>query len=586
MAKPNKADASSPKQAVVVIHGMGQQKPMETLRSLVRVLWETDLRLTDPDPKSGARRTETSSAGSDAFQGPRPQVNKSWIVPDTRTGSRELARITTPAATNGLRTDFYEFYWADIMEGSTREQVAAWVGGLLLRWPYQVPKDVTVAWFVLWALTLLTVGLAINGAVSVFQSGVREYWIDPESMAGLWQTVVLAVVFIVVARNFLHLRARKSGGMTLFDWAFAFVVPVIIGAVVYWLVSPEVIASMAFGSFLMSGAIGVVLQKFVLPYFGDVALYVRAAPETVAKRALVRERGLDLLRALHAPVTRDDGNGADANDEHPPYQRIVIVAHSLGTIVAYDILRHFWAERGPVDGGIGDAASTRALEAVDAYIKQHTKGGELLESFDVVEYRKLQRAVSRSLARLPGGWLVTDFVTLGSPLTHAEFLLARDEEEFAALVRDGLVTTCPPTVDATEGSIVYTPQKAKRAVARHTAPFAAVRWTNICDTHRFVLIGDMISGLLRKTMGGGIADFDIKISKPGLLPRIFTHTSYWNADATSVVGQAGMHDDSYDVGPQPHIELLRDAVALNEPVLTEESPEDVRSVKVDAVPTA
>lgn len=185
MAKPNKADASSPKQAVVVIHGMGQQKPMETLRSLVRVLWETDLRLTDPDPKSGARRTETSSAGSDAFQGPRPQVNKSWIVPDTRTGSRELARITTPAATNGLRTDFYEFYWADIMEGSTREQVAAWVGGLLLRWPYQVPKDVTVAWFVLWALTLLTVGLAINGAVSVFQSGVREYWIDPESMAGL-----------------------------------------------------------------------------------------------------------------------------------------------------------------------------------------------------------------------------------------------------------------------------------------------------------------------------------------------------------------------------------------------------------------
>jgi hypothetical protein len=37
---PNKPTSAYPKQAVVVIHGMGEQRPMDTLRGFVRTVWE------------------------------------------------------------------------------------------------------------------------------------------------------------------------------------------------------------------------------------------------------------------------------------------------------------------------------------------------------------------------------------------------------------------------------------------------------------------------------------------------------------------------------------------------------------------
>ena len=35
-----------PKQAVVVIHGMGEQMPMDTIKRFVRAVWETDTVIT------------------------------------------------------------------------------------------------------------------------------------------------------------------------------------------------------------------------------------------------------------------------------------------------------------------------------------------------------------------------------------------------------------------------------------------------------------------------------------------------------------------------------------------------------------
>ena len=82
-------------QAVVVIHGMGEQRPMDTLRSFVRTLWEQDPNVHAPaDPTVGLPAAEI------------------WSKPDTRTGSLELRRITTRkskaggAYPNGVRTDF------------------------------------------------------------------------------------------------------------------------------------------------------------------------------------------------------------------------------------------------------------------------------------------------------------------------------------------------------------------------------------------------------------------------------------------------------------------------------------------------
>jgi hypothetical protein len=66
-----------PKQAVIVIHGIGEQVPMDSIRGFVRAVWETDdavLNENDADP------------------------DEVWSRPDLRTGSLELRRITTNKA--------------------------------------------------------------------------------------------------------------------------------------------------------------------------------------------------------------------------------------------------------------------------------------------------------------------------------------------------------------------------------------------------------------------------------------------------------------------------------------------------------
>ncbi len=59
----------------------------------------------------------------------------------------------------------------------------------------------------------------------------------------------------------------------------------------------------------------------------------------------------------------------------------------------------------------------------------------------------------------------------------------------------------------------------------HAAPFAAVRWTNIYDTHRFIFQGDIISGPLAPVFGKGIRDINLKDLRGQ--SRRFSHTLYW-----------------------------------------------------------
>ena len=52
----------------------------------------------------------------------------------------------------------------------------------------------------------------------------------------------------------------------------------------------------------------------------------------------MRERGLALLRALHK---------RDPKTTIPDYERIVVVGHSLGTIIGYDLIQIYWEQAGP-----------------------------------------------------------------------------------------------------------------------------------------------------------------------------------------------------------------------------------------------
>src|SRR5688572_10935984 len=137
------------KQAVVVIHGMGEQIPMETLVSFVDAAWTTDESLVDPgkpDPNTGERR----------------ENNASWSKPDRRRRSFELRVITTETGANRKRTDFYEYYWAHQMVDTTWARLQSWLFELMLRNPFtRVPRGLLAVWLLLWAIAIVALAIFI-----------------------------------------------------------------------------------------------------------------------------------------------------------------------------------------------------------------------------------------------------------------------------------------------------------------------------------------------------------------------------------------------------------------------------------------
>ena len=140
------------RQAVVIMHGMGEQVPMETVRGFVDSVWRENPDVIDRDrPVQGDDEKRST--------------NPTWTRPDDRTDLYETRRITTEKGDNDYYTDFFEFYWAHLVHGTTWEQVRDWIFGLLFRNPFtRVPRNVRTAWIVLWIITLVIAGLAIWAA--------------------------------------------------------------------------------------------------------------------------------------------------------------------------------------------------------------------------------------------------------------------------------------------------------------------------------------------------------------------------------------------------------------------------------------
>lgn len=429
------------KQAVVLIHGIGEQKPMDTLRGFVEAVWLSD----------------------ESVKHTHAQANL-WSKPDRVSDSFELRRLTTSKNRAGTRTDFFEFYWAHLMSGTKLQHVLAWARVLLLRWPWNVPKPLFGAWVLVVLLVLAVAFFVVNGSL-------------PED------------------RRLLQIPLWGS---------------------------------------LVLGAVGAGLSYLVLWYVGDAARYLHPAPTNIQRRHEIRSAGVDLLEKLH---------------ETGRYGRIVIVGHSLGSVIGYDILTHAWPDydtrfdkpEGPQDEAL------KALEALAA----DGAGAEQLQP--------AQRAYLRELKAQNHRWLVTDFVTLGSPLTHAAVLLARDAQDLAQKQRDREFPTCPPVLE--KGRFSYerslearrTGKEGQEIVERrrfdvphHAAVFGPTRWTNLYFPAWLVFWGDLIAGPLAPFFGAGVRDVAVKT---GLRGGLLSHTLYWKGVAK----------------PAPaHIAALRAAVNLTD----------------------
>jgi hypothetical protein len=466
---PPASSGSNPgKQAIVVIHGIGEQIPMGTLRAFVRGVWETDASLT--------------LAGG---AGVNPQ--EVWSKPDHRTGSLELRRITTrrtkpvDAFPAGVRSDFYELYWADLSAGSTWGHIQAWLFGLLLRGPSRVPARVFTAWVLLWILTLIVATLLL-GAVLPRES-LNEF-------PGLLWTLPPFAWISGLSASFL------TGLTALFAWATGYV---------------------------------------VIPYIGRIVRYTRAIPDNVQARQRIRERGLALLGKLH---------------EREDYERVIVVGHSLGAILAYDLVSYFWATRRDareIEPGTAEFAALQELEAAAAGMAQAPADAAALDRF-LAAQRGLCGHLRKRKQTSDGGrnrrWLITDLVTLGSPLGHAEFLLAKSREDFEQRRDAREFAANPPLreviepenvafaqkaqllVDTNDPRLCSFPDDANNWVLHHAAAFAAVRWTNIHDPAQAVFFGDIVSSPAAPVFGSGVVDIDLSVRR-GKAGK-FSHIDYWS----------------------------------------------------------
>jgi hypothetical protein len=141
-------------------------------------------------------------------------------------------------------------------------------------------------------------------------------------------------------------------------------------------------------------------------------------------------------------------------------------------------------------------------------------------------------------------WLITDFITLGSPLTHAEFLMAASRQDLEKRQQDREYPTSPPLRELLDpnyladarrvGFPIGTPPKllafpfgVNEWQLHHASPYAAVRWTNIYDPAVLVAFGDLISGPLAPVFGPAIIDRDLRKLRHRQ-SWCFTHTKYWS----------------------------------------------------------
>ncbi len=418
------------KQAVLLIHGIGNQQPMRTLRSFVKAMW------------SDHNEIHNEFAGKGI-----------WSKPDTVSKSFELRMLTTPQNSANIKTHFYEFYWAHLMHGTGYGHIVGWVKSLLFRFPGTVSPGLKTAYFLLWSILIAVMALWLN------------YASRPNSVADTAWTMGSPFLWPVISTI-----------------ASLVLVPLI--------------------CFIMKDVIG------------DAARYLRPAAQNIQRRHEIRAEGVKLLKELH----------------RREYDRIIVIGHSLGSVVGYDILTYAFPDYNvPSEAQKEKDVDRQVLEkmAQDMSDEKDSKPESI---------QTAQRAYFEELKTIGGKWRVTDFITMGSPLAHADILLAANGKDLDQKKKLREFPECLPsleqkirTTDAANRRFTYGPKESKTngmavAIPHHAAVFAPTRWTNLYFPSRLIVYGDLIGGQISRLFGSGVHDIPVGTRQRfGFL----SHTYYW-----------------------------------------------------------
>jgi hypothetical protein len=228
------------------------------------------------------------------------------------------------------------------------------------------------------------------------------------------------------------------------------------------------------------------------------------------------------------------------------------VAHSLGAYVAYDGITYLWSQCGDLLGANpavpkGSAALATLERLASDLPKQPTAA-------QVEAYQAAQRALWSELREHDSPWLVTDFVSVGTPMYGADVLYTKSRSEWTERVRRRELPTCPPQADLGDWNkgdtslwFTYPSRSGERRVVYHAAPFAPVRWTNLWFPSRWGVFGDWFGGPLAPLFGPGVRDVPVTARGCRWVPAL-AHTKYFSYPR--------------DLGPDSPTTRLRAALGL------------------------
>ncbi|MFN8192744.1 MAG: hypothetical protein U0R80_00505 [Nocardioidaceae bacterium] len=436
----------SVRQAVVVIHGMGEQLPLSTLTRFI----DTALR-----PKNE--------------KGDRTYFSR----PESVTGSYESRRFLAPRfppqedrAEWHAQTDFFEYHWADKMQGNRLDDLWPTFRRMLLQWPTRVPHGIKALWFVGWALILTAVWAVGWGPLEGKVIGEKN-----------WVTVAIT--------------ALVSGGV--------------------------VAAALSYGASRL-------LPRWLTSSFVDVVRYLDTSPRSYEVRREIRKGLVEMLQALHDSTA-------------PRYDRVVIVAHSLGAYIGYDAIAYLWGLMNAQTGrkpGQHELEGLLELELAASALPDRAPAQDAL----VASFQQAQRDLWLGSRRQGNPWLISDFVSVGTPMYFADQLMfGKGGRSFAARIDRRELPTCPPHNEESERNNIHKDQGATRfyswekswstgsgpkrksfsyRVLYEGAPFAVVRWTNLWFPVRLGLFGDWFGGPLAPLFGCGIKDVPLSGNTWGL----------------------------------------------------------------------
>lgn len=471
----------TPRQAIVVIHGMGEQRPVETLNRFSRTI--------------------------------TPEGSKFYSKVDKVSGSFETRRHLIPTQPGlGTQTEIYEYHWSHLMTGNRLGDLLP----LLKRMLLPVPGWWGAPLALLSAAGFLFLMLSLVGPLQ----GTLEAWVQ----------IVLAVTSILGMGYALSYVPNGLAILWLLAWAgVGWMAWAVVWGPFVGIFSGQADNDLIRG--LVGGGLGAILATFAITRlvprwltssFVDVVRYLDTSPRSYAVRRQIRAGIIDLLKGLH---------------RYGRYSRIVVVAHSLGSYIAYDAISYLWAEmaklhEGPMLRG-KQAGGATGGDQPDGLAELEKAASELDGTpASVDRYQKAQRALWIGLRQKGNPWLITDFVSFGSPMYFAHQLYTRDEAQFEERVLKHELVTCPPENELKSRNNVnghgcfFSWNNGGTRVLHDAAPFAVTRWTNMWFPATLGFFGDWFGGRLAPLFGPGIKDVPITGNLPTRLMPGVAHALY------------------------------------------------------------